>query len=156
MLRKKRATGNELERLKNKSVSLVLANQYLKDHSKPLLKNKMRGFSMLKRPDVSYETVCRLMKLKPVNSDIALQVSINAKYEGYIEKQEREIQILSELENLLVPDNFDYERVNGLHTEAREKLKRFRPANLASALSISGVTPADISVLRIYLHKIYG
>jgi tRNA uridine 5-carboxymethylaminomethyl modification enzyme len=68
ILRKKMSTGNELERLKNKSVSLVLANQYLKDHSKPLLKNKIRGFSMLKRPDVSYETVCRLMKLKPVCS----------------------------------------------------------------------------------------
>ncbi|MFH1761726.1 MAG: tRNA uridine-5-carboxymethylaminomethyl(34) synthesis enzyme MnmG [bacterium] len=156
MEKKSKEIEKETARLKNSPVKVSLANKYLSGVNKPLLKNNVKGFLFLKRPDISYENLCKIMEIKPARGDTGLSVSIDAKYEGYILKQQKEIERLKELETAGIPEDFDYDKVSGLHTEAREKLNKFRPPTLAQALEISGVNPADISVLTIYMKKCYG
>ncbi len=146
----------EIKRLKQHSVNLAAANIFLEKQGRPPLKSRVKGFDFLKRPEVSYEALCGLLEIKPVLPDLAMAVSTEAKYQGYLKKQEMEALRLQELDKAAIPDDFDYSRVLGLHSEAREKLTRFRPSTMAQAFAIAGVTPADISVLSIYLRKVYG
>jgi tRNA uridine 5-carboxymethylaminomethyl modification enzyme len=85
--------------------------------------------------------------------DIARQIEIRVKYEGYIARQDRQIQRFAKLETKLIPPNIDYSRVLGLRNEARNKLVKFTPRSLGQALRISGITPADVTLLAVHLHR---
>jgi tRNA uridine 5-carboxymethylaminomethyl modification enzyme len=92
----------------------------------------------------------------PFDEDIKEQISINLKYEGYIAKAYKEADKMLKLEKKQIPEDIDYDKVKNIASEARQKLKEVRPTTIAQAIRISGVNPADISILSIYLKKEYG
>ncbi len=109
---------------------------------------------LLKRPELSYEHVARLSPSPDfLPYAVTEQVEIQIKYEGYIQRQQRQIQQFKRLENCRIPDSFDYVDVRGLKTEAREKLEKIRPASIGQASRLPGVSPADISILMVMLHQ---
>lgn len=107
---------------------------------------------LLKRPQVSYAQLAALTETV-VAPEVGEQIEINAKYSGYIDRQHDEVARLRKSEEMILPDDFDYDRVQGLSNEVRLKLKTIKPATLAQAGRISGVTPAAVSLLMIYLKK---
>jgi len=107
---------------------------------------------LLKRPQVSYAQLAALTETV-VAPEVGEQIEINAKYSGYIDRQQDEVARLRKSEEMALPDDFDYDRVQGLSNEVRLKLKTIKPATLAQAGRISGVTPAAVSLLMIYLKK---
>ena len=109
---------------------------------------------LLKRPELHYEQITEIVP--PVESlapAVTEQVEIQIKYDGYIQRQQRQIHQFKKLENFRIPDAFDYANVQGLKTEAREKLARIRPASIGQASRLPGVSPADISILTVILHQ---
>jgi len=111
---------------------------------------KVRAIEMLRRPGVTYD---ELVRDSPADAEVAAQVEIQAKYEGYIERQRVEIARRADLESLVLPTDLDYAQVRGLSTEAQQKLNRHRPETLGQASRISGVTPAAISLLLVHLKR---
>jgi tRNA uridine 5-carboxymethylaminomethyl modification enzyme len=111
---------------------------------------------LLRRPDLNYAQLTALPGAGPGVEDaqVAEQVEIQAKYQGYIERQREEILRYEHYENLKLPQDFDYDALRGLSMEARQKLARHRPETLGQASRISGVTPAAISVLLVYLKRV--
>ena len=107
---------------------------------------------LLKRPQVSFEQLASLTDAQ-VAPEVGEQIEISAKYSGYIDRQQEEVARLRKSEEMLIPPDFDYDRVQGLSNEVRLKLKTIKPATLAQAGRISGVTPAAVSLLMIYLKK---
>ncbi len=107
---------------------------------------------LLRRPQVSYSQLASLTATV-VAPEVGEQIEINAKYSGYIDRQQDEVARLRKSEEMILPDDFDYDRVQGLSNEVRLKLKTLKPATLAQAGRISGVTPAAVSLLMIYLKK---
>jgi len=116
------------------------------------LKDGIRGTDLLKRPEVNYELVASLTP-SPVelNAEVQEQVEIQVKYEGYIEKALQQVEKLKKMEDKKIPENIDYDAISGVATEAKEKLKEVRPLSVAQASRISGVNPADISILLVYI-----
>jgi tRNA uridine 5-carboxymethylaminomethyl modification enzyme len=110
-------------------------------------------YDLLKRPELSYGDVASLKGEAISNDSAALQIEIDAKYSGYIDRQQDEISRLRAYENTLIPDDFDYSSVEGLSNEVKQKLSHQRPQTLARASRISGVTPAAISLVLVYLKK---
>ena len=103
---------------------------------------------------MSYELVGELDKdRKTLDIDVIEQVEINLKYDGYISRQLKQVEQYKKLEKKLIPADIDYDDVGSLRTEARQKLKEIKPVSIGQASRISGVSPADISVLLIYLKK---
>ena len=90
---------------------------------------------------------------QPLPYDIIEQININLKYEGYIARQLKQIEHFKKLENKLIPENIDYTKIGNLRIEAVSKLEKFRPRSIGQASRISGVSPADISVLLVYLER---
>ncbi len=116
------------------------------------LKDGIHAADLLKRPEMTYELIEKLTKSEhDLDHDIKEQVEIQVKYEGYIEKSLQQVERLKKMENKKVPENIDYDAINGLATEAKQKLKKIKPLSLAQASRISGVNPADISILLVYL-----
>ena len=110
---------------------------------------------LLRRPELSYESLAPLdPDRKPLPADVIEQVVINIRYEGYIERQLQQVEQFKKLENRKIPADFDYDAVPSLRIEARQKLKLFRPVNVGQASRISGVSPADISVLLVVLTRV--
>ncbi|PTQ88944.1 tRNA uridine-5-carboxymethylaminomethyl(34) synthesis enzyme MnmG [Agitococcus lubricus] len=107
---------------------------------------------LLKRPQVSFEQLASLTEAH-VAPEVGEQIEISAKYSGYIDRQQEEVARLRQSEEMVMPPDFDYDRVQGLSNEVRAKLKAIKPATLAQAGRISGVTPAAVSLLMIYLKK---
>lgn len=110
---------------------------------------------LIKRPELSMEFLSTLIDI-PYSDDIKEQVSINLKYEGYIAKSYKEAEKMLKLEKKQIPEDIDYDKVNNIASEARQKLKEVHPTTIAQAIRISGVNPADISILSVYLKKEYG
>ena len=109
---------------------------------------------LLKRPELCYEHIARLAPSnEKLSHAVKEQVEIQIKYDGYIQRQQRQIHQFKKLENLRIPDNFNYVDVRGLKTEAREKLEKIRPASIGQASRLPGVSPADISILMVLLHQ---
>ena len=113
------------------------------------------GFSLaelIRRPQLSYADTAPFDPERPeLDRAVAAQVEISLKYEGYIKRQLRQVEEFRRLEEKLLPAEIDYDAVSGLRLEAREKLKKIRPASFGQAGRISGVSPADVSVLMIYV-----
>ena len=109
---------------------------------------------LLKRPELCYEHIARLEPSEEeLSHAVKEQVEIQIKYDGYIQRQQRQIHQFKKMENLRIPDNFNYVDVRGLKTEAREKLQKIRPASIGQASRLPGVSPADISILMVMLHQ---
>jgi tRNA uridine 5-carboxymethylaminomethyl modification enzyme len=108
---------------------------------------------LLKRPELTYADVAHLKGDSLANEAAAEQVEIEAKYSGYIERQQEDVNRLRAYENTIIPDDFDYSQVDGLSNEVKQKLIAARPQTLARASRISGVTPAAISLVLVYLKK---
>ena len=130
------------------------------------LSKPMAASTLLCRPQMSYSTLCQLLgssgsdagsvATTPECDDpaVAEQVEIRIRYEAYIRKQEAQAERQARLEHLRIPEELDYEQVAGLRNEAREKLRRFRPATVGMASRIAGVTPADVAVLLVALERL--
>ena len=145
----------ELERLRNTWLApSEEINRELTARGLDPLNDGVNALQFLRRPEVTYELIQALIPSNtPLAPEIIEQVTIEAKYSGYIEKQQREVERMRRLEERPIPPDFDYEIPVGLSNEAREKLKRFRPATIGQASRISGVNPTDISILLVYLEK---
>lgn len=109
---------------------------------------------LIRRPELSYEDVAELDPERPIlRDDIIEQVNIHAKYDGYIKRQIKQVEQFKKLENKKLPENFDYDQVGSLRIEAKQKLNLYQPHSVGQASRIAGVSPADISVLLIYLES---
>ena len=126
----------------------------LRRYHLPPMERSVSALEFLRRPGASYELLANLgFGRADLASDRWEQVEIQVKYEGYIERQAAEVERIRRLEERAIPPGFDYDGINGFLTEAREKLKHFRPATLGQASRIQGVTPADVAVLMVHLEK---
>ena len=157
-LLKKKQTEAEIIRIKNKIAgSNPRINEFLARHGSAELSDS-HGVSfanLIKRPELNYDMLSEIDEDRPELSwRVREQVNIQIKYEGYIEKQMHEVERFKKTEGRLIPESIDYNNIEGLRLEARQKLSRIRPANVGQASRISGVSPADISVLLIYLEQI--
>ncbi|WP_342527409.1 tRNA uridine-5-carboxymethylaminomethyl(34) synthesis enzyme MnmG [Chryseomicrobium sp. FSL W7-1435] len=118
------------------------------------LKDGIRASDLLKRTEMNYDLVAQLVPSDlELSEDIKEQIEIQVKYEGYIEKSLLQVDKLKKMENKKIPENIDYDAISGLATEARQKLKEVLPLSLAQATRISGVNPADISILLVYIEQ---
>ena len=127
-------------------------NEYLESINTPILKDRISLYDILKRPEVNFEDIKEFVS-KSYDHEVIDEVEINIKYEGYIKKQEKEAEKMLEYENVLIPEDFDYQGVQNLALEAREKLNKIHPTSIGQAMRISGVNPADISILMIELKR---
>lgn len=119
------------------------------------LKDAVRASNLLKRPEISYELIEKLIGSSHADlpDDVKEQVEIQVKYEGYIKKANEQVKKMLKLESKKIPHNIDYDAISGLSTEARERLKKVRPLSVGQASRTSGVTPSDISILIVYLEQ---
>ena len=127
-------------------------NDYLKSINSALIKDGITMYDILKRPEITISKLRQFIDI-PFEQEIIEQVEINIKYEGYINKAQKEAEKMIKLEAKKIPENIDYEKIHNLASEAVQKLKQIRPTSLGQALRISGVNPSDISILMIYLKK---
>ena len=107
---------------------------------------------LIRRPELSYEKLEEIDEKHPeLPFDVREQVDINIKYDGYIKRQMRQVEQFKKLENKKIPENIDYDKIQSLRLEAKQKLNQIRPSSIGQASRISGVSPADVSVLLVYL-----
>ena len=152
---KKEAVEAEIKRL---SSIILKPNEQVQGLIQSLggtaLKDGVRASDLLKRPEMSYEHIESLTKSEmELDPEVKEQVEIQIKYQGYIEKSLQQVERLKKMEDKKIPENIDYNAINGLATEARQKLEKIRPLSIAQASRISGVNPADISILLVYLEQ---
>lgn len=155
-LKRKNAIESELERLSKLIITPTEENNKIIEAlgSTPL-NNALSLKEIIRRPELSYETVRELDPDRPeVTKDVAQQLNISIKYEGYIKKQEEQMAKFKKIESKSLDKDFDYESVQGLRIEAKEKLQRIKPESIGQASRITGVSPADINVLLIHLEKL--
>lgn len=155
MLSKKQLIENEVSRLKNVKIGAGKKNQeFLSKYGSSLLKTGTCLAELLCRPELSYEL---LKEIDPdrvsLPKDVIEQVEIEIKYEGYIERQLRQVEQFKKMEQKRIPEDIDYDDIPSLRLEARQKLISFHPVSVGQASRISGVSPADISVLLVYLEQ---
>ncbi len=152
---KERKTKELIEKLKKtKIIADLKNNQYLKKKGTTPLKQSISAYNLLKRPEISIEDIFSLTdEIKSINKIIDKEAEIEIKYEGYIKRQIEQIEKFKQLENKKIPEDFDYDIIEGLSNEIRQKLKEIRPTTLGQASRISGITPAAITILSIYLKK---
>ena len=154
-LKKKAEVEKELERLKTERVTPKEVNHLLTEMGASEIKVGLSLYEFLKRPEVTYELIEAIGKGAGdnVSDEVKEQCVIMTKYEGYIDKQLKQIDQFKKLENKRLPEVIDYLSIDGLRIEARQKLDAIRPISIGQASRISGVSPADISVLLIYLEQ---
>ncbi|MBQ2947014.1 MAG: tRNA uridine-5-carboxymethylaminomethyl(34) synthesis enzyme MnmG [Bacilli bacterium] len=152
---KKKEIEELTESLKNiKLTPKVETNEYLTSIGLPELKDGISLYNFIKRPEVKLETLTKYIE-KEYSNEILEQVEINIKYEGYIKKAVEEANKMVDLDNKKIPEDIDYDRIHNLASEAKQKLNQIRPTSIGQALRISGVNPADISLLMVYIKKEY-
>lgn len=151
---KKQRVADEIKRLSGLRIKPKSpADDFIQAHGDNALKDSLTAAALLKRPYVSYD---QLMEFVPA-AEVALsrqekeQVEIQLKYEGYIHKEELKVNRLKRMEAKKIPANIDYSKIDGLATEGRQKLEKIRPTTLAQASRISGVNPADLAILSVYI-----
>lgn len=149
---KVKKVADELERLKTTKVKPAEAQEMLTSIGSAEINNAVDLLSLLRRPEVSYEHIHQLSP-SPValSEDMKEQVEIQVKYTGYIEKQLAQVERLRKMEMKRIPDDIRYEDIHGIATEAKQKLAKIRPLSIGQASRISGVSPADISILLVHL-----
>ncbi|HEX6593321.1 MAG TPA: tRNA uridine-5-carboxymethylaminomethyl(34) synthesis enzyme MnmG [Bacillota bacterium] len=152
---KKEAINQEKDRLFNLIIKPTEDVQHMLREAKATpLKDAVRAYNLLKRPEVSYEMIEQVIEPNPSLSDeVKEQVEIQIKYEGYIKKANEQVKRMLKMEDKKIPQNIDYDAISGLASEAKEKLKQVRPLSVGQASRIAGVNPADISILVVYLEQ---
>lgn len=152
-LKKQELKKEELKRLKNTVISPDdEVNKILVSRETSEITTGVRLIELMKRPQLGYDALKNIDKTRPeLDPNIFEQVEIEIKYEGYIQKQLKQVEQMKKLEVKQLPNDFDYNKIEGLRLEAREKLNKIKPLNIGQASRISGVSPADISVLLIWL-----
>ncbi len=151
-LAKKQATDTEIERLERTFISPSLANPFLEARALTPISTGVSLADLLRRPTLTYSELSELDKdRKPLPRGVIMTAEISIKYEGYIKRQLSEVNRHARLEAKRLPDGIDYSSIKGLRLEASQKLSRVRPLTVGQASRISGVSPADVSVLLIYL-----
>ena len=154
VINKKKSVEEERERLKNTKVVPAEINPLLEQWGTTKVEGSISLLEILKRPQVSYEGLAAVDKSRPALAQhIVDHLEVQIKYEGYIRKQLQQIEKFKRLEDKKLNENIDYSQIEGLRIEAKEKLEKFRPLSIGQASRISGVSPADINVLLIYLEK---
>lgn len=155
LLDKEKMIDAEVERMKKTTVGArAEVQELLAKYESTALQSGTTLAELLKRPELSYEIIGKIDKdRQELPENVKEQVNIELKYEGYIKRQLRQVEQYKKLENKKIPDDIDYDDVYSLRKEAVQKLKELRPASVGQASRISGVSPADISVLLIYLGK---
>lgn len=145
----------EIERLERTVVPpSEEVNSFLENRNSSLIKSGIKLIELLRRPEISYEDLAEIDKGRPeLSFAVREQVSISVKYEGYIKRQLQQVEQFKKLENRKLPKDVDFKEIQGLSNEARQKLDRIKPDSVGQASRISGVSPADISVLLIYLEQ---
>lgn len=154
-LAKKEAIEKEKKRLQT---TIIKPKKEVQDFIKSLgsseLKDGIRASDLLKRPEIKYEHIAQIIPGEgELPDEVKEQVEIQIKYEGYIDKALQQAERLKKMEDKKIPADIDYEAINGLAKEAKQKLKEVRPLSIAQASRISGVNPADISILLVYLEQ---
>ena len=152
-LAKKAMVEAEIARVEKKTVApSALANDLLKRHESTPITTGVKLGELVRRPELNYEILSELDPERPeLPSDVREQVYIQIKYDGYIKKQLEQVEKYRKLEARIIPDDIDYDKIEGLRIEARQKLSKIRPRSVGQASRISGVSPADMNVLLIYL-----
>ena len=150
---KKRLIDAEIARLKKKILGAAPAvNAWLTEHGTVGLKTGVSLAELICRPELNYEKVAELdPDRKDLPADVKEQINIEIKYEGYIKRQEQQVKQFKKLENKVIPEDIDYSRIKSLRLEAVQKLNLVRPGSIGQASRISGVSPADISVLLVWM-----
>jgi len=160
----------QINKLHKKEETILEFKQHLKDtklkitpeikelfiaNNIPVPRQSLSLENLFKRPEITLEFLEQIIEL-PFDNDIKEQVLIEIKYEGYIEKAQKEAEKLLKLEKKNIPEDIDYDKIKNIASEARQKLKEVRPTTIAQAIRISGVNPTDISILSVYLKKEYS
>lgn len=155
VLWKKQKIEEEVSRMEHVHVGAVReVQELLEQYGSTPLKNGISLGDLIRRPELSYDIVAPLDKDRPdLPQDVREQVNINIKYEGYIKRQLKQVEGFKKLEKKRLPDNLDYDKIPSLRIEARQKLKQYRPVSIGQASRIAGVSPADISVLLVYMES---
>ena len=136
----------------NKITPKKEVNEYLSSIDSSTLKDGITLYDLLKRPEISIENIKHFIRLD-YDDEVLEQVEINTRYQGYIAKAKKEAEKMLDLENKKIPDDIDYDKIPNIASEARQKLNEIKPTTIAQALRISGVNPADISILMVYLKR---
>ncbi len=153
-LHKKEIVEQETERLRKKTVKPEDVNDFLESRGSTPLKSAVSLFELLRRPEIKYDDTAVIDDERPaLSSHQKNMMEVQIKYEGYIQKQQQRIEKFKRLENKKLPADINYDQIDGLRIEARQKLNDFRPLSVGQASRISGVSPADINVLLIYMEK---
>ncbi|MFR6257292.1 MAG: tRNA uridine-5-carboxymethylaminomethyl(34) synthesis enzyme MnmG [Anaerovoracaceae bacterium] len=153
-LEKKKIVSEETERLRKKTVRPEDVKDFLESRGSTPLKSATSLLELLRRPEISYDDSAVIDDIRPKLSEHQkTMMEVQIKYEGYIAKQQQQIEKFKRLENKKLSSDFDYDKIEGLRIEARQKLNQFKPSSVGQASRISGVSPADINVLLIYLEK---
>ncbi|WP_203333349.1 tRNA uridine-5-carboxymethylaminomethyl(34) synthesis enzyme MnmG [Planococcus beigongshangi] len=152
---KKQRIEEEIDRLRKVMIKPTEETQAaIRDAGGSELKDGIRGADLLKRPEMHYEMIAKLTQSDiELDEEIKEQVEIQVKYEGYIEKSLQQVEKLKKMEDKKIPEDIDYHAISGIATEARGKLSEVRPLSIAQASRISGVNPADISILLVYIEQ---
>lgn len=154
-LAKQSAIEAEKERLQKTRIKPTAEVQaMLKEIGSGELKDGILAGDLLRRPEITYDKIAQIVSRETfVTDEIAEQVEIQIKYEGYIQKSNLQVEKMKRMEDKKIPENIDYDAISGLATEALEKLKKIEPLSIAQASRISGVNPADISILLVYIEQ---
>jgi tRNA uridine 5-carboxymethylaminomethyl modification enzyme len=162
-LRRMEYKRNESEKMvafyKETSVSVAEINPILESKSSASVNQSDKMFKMFSRPQIDLADMLQLEKVKAyvaenmLDQEILEQAEIQVKYSGYIDKERNNADKLTRLEDVKIPENFDYEKIKSMSIEAKQKLSKIRPVTISQASRISGVSPSDISVLLIYMGR---
>lgn len=157
VVEKQRLIEQEVERVRHVNLGAgAEVQKFLEKRGSTPLKTGVTLAELIRRPELSYEDLAELDRERPsLAADVAEQVNINIKYDGYIRRQMKQVKEFKKLEKRKLPENFDYNQIKSLRIEAKQKLNLYQPVNVGQASRISGVSPADISVLLVYLEQMY-
>lgn len=157
VVQKENLIKEEVNRLQSLKIGANKKTQeFLERHNSASLKTGTYMSELMCRPELSYEILEELDEDRPIlPADVIEQVNINIKYDGYIKRQQKQVEQFKKIENKKIPVDIDYDDIGSLRLEARQKLTKYRPLSVGQASRISGVSPADISVLLIYLETYY-
>lgn len=155
LLKKEEEIEKEMKRVNETLIGATsFVQEFLNKNDSQELKTGTTIGELIRRPELNYDMLEPIdTQRKPLPKDVRDQVNINIKYNGYIERQLRQVEQFKKLEGKIIPENINYEEIKSLRIEARQKLIKLRPASVGQASRISGVSPADISVLLVYLEQ---
>jgi tRNA uridine 5-carboxymethylaminomethyl modification enzyme len=140
------------------SLSPTDINPFFESISSSLIVEKQKASKILLRPEIELKDLMEVIpvlenELKDFSNEVIEQASIQIKYDVYIEKEKELVERMSQLENLMIPETFDYKKISALGNEAREKLSKIKPSTLGQASRISGINPSDVQILMVYMGR---